>query len=219
MDYSRDFTRIELISSCSDLSTVMINMICSWDPSITCCIQSMIHHDQKTCNFSISECSEQLQHVALTPFVVFPLKLQKAPSPPKPMPADMHYTIVLYYIILYYIILYHIILYIILYYIILYYIILYYIILLYIYIYIYIYILCYVYIFIYVLILSQGDWERLGWLMIAPGSTRDSSIHSLRRHGAEGWQLQTRQSKRWKLSFSEKQQNQINIIYFKQNKT
>ena len=34
MDYSRDITRIELISSCSDLSTVMINMICSWDPSI-----------------------------------------------------------------------------------------------------------------------------------------------------------------------------------------
>ena len=43
----------------------------------------MIHHDQKTCSFSISECSEQLQHVALTPFVVFPLKLQKVPSPPQ----------------------------------------------------------------------------------------------------------------------------------------
>lgn len=65
------------------------------------------------------------------------------------------------------------------------------------------YILCYVY--IYILILSQGDWERLGWLMIAPGSTRHSSIHSLRRHGAEGWQLQTRQSKQFASVFWQKQ--------------
>ena len=38
---------------------------------------------ETTCSFSTSECSEQLQHVALTPFAVFPLKLQKVPSPPQ----------------------------------------------------------------------------------------------------------------------------------------
>ena len=103
--------------------------------------------------------------------------------PPNPMPADMHYTIVLYYIILYYVILYYIILYYI----------------------IYIYIMLCIYIYNYIKILSQGDWERLGWLMIAPGSTRDSSIHSLRRHGAEGWQLQTQQSKQFASVFWQKQ--------------
>ena len=41
--------------------------------------------------------------------------------------------------------------------------------------------------------------------LFAPGSTRDSSIHSLRRHGAEGWQLQTRQSKQFASVFWQKQ--------------
>ena len=55
---------------------------------------------ETTCSFSTSECSEQLQHVALTPFAVFPLKLQKVPSPPQAHASRyaLYYCIILYYI-------------------------------------------------------------------------------------------------------------------------
>ena len=140
MDYSGDFTRIELISSCSDLSTVMINMICSWDPSI-----NLLHPiNDPSWPKNLQFFHLWMQRAAATcrfdTFCGVPVEASEGAITP-PIPCQQICIILLYYIILYYVILYYIILYYI------------------------IYILCYVYIYIiiykYYHRVTGNDWD--GW--------------------------------------------------------
>ena len=119
MDYSGDFTRIELISSCSDLSTVMINMICSWDPSI-----NLLHPiNDPSWPKNLQFFHLWMQRAAATcrfdTFCGVPVEASEGAITP-PIPCQQICIILLYYIILYYmlyyIILYYIILYIYIYY-------------------------------------------------------------------------------------------------------